>query len=277
MERQPRKFTIHCICFLFAIIIVFLLCKWFSIRLVQNKSQESQLDIMMKRQIMEGAAFKNCLQHYERNMCEQYGSEEEFMAMMRMKEQQRINMKMLMERERNERNDSVNEPDRMHSIMERSNESGSLVAPADRQQESSLLMQSLMLDNSVCSSHSKRKSSKPSKNSRYSSKNSGIASKASKTRKASFNPSPNTSSEVSQSSASRSKVSSSNSTTSMSFDRQSSSSSSTASYMAPGMGMSPCTQNVMGSTGDNKKYSTGSAAAKQKKDDMLELAMERSC
>ena len=87
MERQPRKFTIHCICFLFAIIIAFLLCKWFSIRLVQSKSQDSQLDIMMKRQIMEGAAFKNCLQHYERNMCEQYSSEEEFMAMMRMKEQ----------------------------------------------------------------------------------------------------------------------------------------------------------------------------------------------
>ena len=87
MERQPRKFTIHCICFLFSIIIAFFLCKWFSIRLVQSKSQDSQLDIMMKRQIMEGAAFKNCMQHYERNMCEQYGSEEEFMAMMRMKEQ----------------------------------------------------------------------------------------------------------------------------------------------------------------------------------------------
>ena len=141
MERQPRKFTLECICGLFTIIATFFLCKWFSIRLVQSKSQDSQLDIMMKRQIMEGAAFKNCMAHYERNMCEQYGSEEEFMAMMRMKEQQRINMKMLMERERNERNESVNEgPDRMHSIMERSNESGSLMAPADRQQESSLLM-----------------------------------------------------------------------------------------------------------------------------------------
>ena len=168
-------------------------------------------------------------------------------------------MKMLMERERNERNESVNEPDRMHSIMERSNESGSLVTPADRPQESSLLMQSLMLDNSVCSSHSKRKSSKPSKSGRYSSKNSGIASKTSKTRKASFNPSPNTSSEISQSSAaSCSKVSSSHSTTSMSFDRQSSSSSSAASYTAPGMSQSPSTNMVlMGSTGDNKKYSAG--------------------
>ena len=186
-------------------------------------------------------------------------------------------MKMLMERERNERNDSMNEPNRMHSIMERSNESGSLVTPTDRQQESSLLMQSLMLDNSVCSSHSKRKSSKLSKNSRHSSKKSGIASKASKNRKASSNPSPNTSSEVSQLSASRSKVSSSNSTTSMSFDRQSSSSSSASSYMAPGMGMSPCAQNMMGSTGDNKNYSAGSSSAKPKKDDILDLAMERSC
>ena len=111
-----------------------------------------------------------------------------------------------------------------------------------------------MLDNSVCSSQSKRKSSKPS---RYSSKNSGgITSKASRSRKASFNPSPNTSSDISQSSASAAsrsnKVSSSNapSTTSMSFDRQSSSSSSASSgYMAP----SPSSSNMMGSTGDNKK------------------------
>ena len=49
MERQPRKFTIHCVCFLFAIIFVFFLCKWFSIRIIQSKSQDSQLDIMMKR------------------------------------------------------------------------------------------------------------------------------------------------------------------------------------------------------------------------------------
>ena len=49
MERQPRKFTIHCICFLFAIILFFFLCKWLSIQLMQRKSQDSQLDLMMKR------------------------------------------------------------------------------------------------------------------------------------------------------------------------------------------------------------------------------------
>ena len=56
---------------------------------------------------MEGAAFKHCLQHYERNICVQYGSEEEYMAMMKLKEQQRINLKMLMERERNEQAESA--------------------------------------------------------------------------------------------------------------------------------------------------------------------------
>ena len=85
---------------------------------------------MMKRQILDSAAFQDCLQHYERNICVQYASEEEYMAMMKMKEQQRINMKALMERERSERTNSDATIEFMHPIIERSNESGSLLTSA---------------------------------------------------------------------------------------------------------------------------------------------------
>ena len=72
------------------------------------------------------------------------------MAMMKMKEQQRINMKALMERERNERTNSDANIEFMHPIIERSNESGSMltISPALNERAaasegSSLLMQSL--------------------------------------------------------------------------------------------------------------------------------------
>ena len=52
------------------------------------------------------------------------------MAMMKMKEQQRINMKALMERERSERTNSDATIEFMHPIIERSNESGSLLTSA---------------------------------------------------------------------------------------------------------------------------------------------------
>lgn len=69
LERQPRKFTIHCVFFLMAIIALFFVCKWISIRILMRKDKDSQLDIMMKRQILESSTFKNCLQHYESNIC----------------------------------------------------------------------------------------------------------------------------------------------------------------------------------------------------------------
>lgn len=60
-------------------------------------------------------------------------------------------MKALMERERTERRASmdykVGVSSRLYPIMERSNESGSIITP-EPQQESSLLMQSLKLDSS---------------------------------------------------------------------------------------------------------------------------------
>ena len=76
--------------------------------------------------------------------------------MMKMKEQQRINMKAMMERERNERTNSDANISLMHPIIERSNESGSLVTSpvgneriAASDSSSSLLMQSLgQLDSS---------------------------------------------------------------------------------------------------------------------------------
>lgn len=87
MERQPQKFTMHCMGFLCSLFFVFFICKWLAIKLSLSKAQDSKLDIMMKRQIMESIAFKNCLQHYDKNICVQYASEEEYMAMMRLKEQ----------------------------------------------------------------------------------------------------------------------------------------------------------------------------------------------
>ena len=114
----------------------------------------------MKRQIMEGTAFKNCMLHYEKNICVQYASEEEYMAMTKLKEQQRINMKAIMERERTDRYyeqnqsssgfllayGSDNHHQQLPPILEQSNESGSLAMGAPK--ENSLLMQSLQLDSS---------------------------------------------------------------------------------------------------------------------------------
>ena len=105
LKRQPKKFTVQCTMFLLTIISLFILLKWVKIKISQSKDQDSQLDIMMKRQILESPAFKNCLQHYEDNICVQYASEEEFMTIQRLKEQSRINMKTMIEREKAERNE----------------------------------------------------------------------------------------------------------------------------------------------------------------------------
>ena len=134
MQREPRKFTTHCIVFFFAILALFALLKWVSHVILQNQAKDTQLDIMMKRQILESPGFKNCMRHYEKNICVQYASEEEYMAIQRLKEQQRINMKALIERERFERNEQERRFGHLHSIIERSNESSS---------QGSLLMQSL--------------------------------------------------------------------------------------------------------------------------------------
>ena len=87
LERQPRKFTLHCTLFLFSLLALFLTYHWVRARIQQSRTKESKYDIMVKRQILESSAFKNCLQHYESNICVQYGSEEEYMAMMKLKEQ----------------------------------------------------------------------------------------------------------------------------------------------------------------------------------------------
>ena len=69
LEKQPQKFTLHCTAFLLAIFGFFAFCKWLKIRLSQGKYEDTQLDVMMKRQILESNAFKNSMQHYENNIC----------------------------------------------------------------------------------------------------------------------------------------------------------------------------------------------------------------
>ena len=49
LAREPRKFTLHCVFFLMAIIALFFICKWVSIRFIESKAKDSQFDIMMKR------------------------------------------------------------------------------------------------------------------------------------------------------------------------------------------------------------------------------------
>ena len=97
LQHQGRKFTTHCAIFLVSIIGVALICKWLSSKINEFKGQESQLDIMMKRQIIESPAFKSATKHYDNNICVSYASEEAYMTMMKAKEEQRFNLKARME------------------------------------------------------------------------------------------------------------------------------------------------------------------------------------
>ena len=128
---MPKKFTLHVAIGLLVMVFVFAFCQWVRVKLSMAKNSETQLDIMMKRQILESPAFKNSLQHYESNICVQYASEEEYMAIIRLKEQQRQEMKARLERERYDHQKRL----QLQTIAEHSNEESS---------HDSLLMQSLM-------------------------------------------------------------------------------------------------------------------------------------
>lgn len=85
-KRMPRKFTLHVTIGVLLLLMTFAFCQWVRFKLSVVKNSETQLDIMMKRQILESPAFKNSLHHYENNICVQYASEEEYMAIIRLKE-----------------------------------------------------------------------------------------------------------------------------------------------------------------------------------------------
>ena len=53
ISKMPRKFTLHCFGFFLTIMLAGAFCQWVSIKLNQAKNSDSQLDIMMKRQILE--------------------------------------------------------------------------------------------------------------------------------------------------------------------------------------------------------------------------------
>lgn len=79
---RPRKFTWHCTLFLLSLILIFASCKWIYIKVLASRAKSNQLDIIMKRQIFDSEAFRNCLRHYDNNICVQYASEEEYMSML---------------------------------------------------------------------------------------------------------------------------------------------------------------------------------------------------
>lgn len=89
--------------------------------MTRSNQKERQLDIRVKRQIFNSEAFRNSMRHYDNNICVQYASEEEYMAMLKLKEQQRLQLKHKLEKERKDRVTSLHPS----VITERSGESGS--------------------------------------------------------------------------------------------------------------------------------------------------------
>jgi len=77
----------HCAAFLLSILLFVGFCKWVRMTIIQNREKETQLDRMIKSKIFASPAFKNSLRHYENNICVQYASEEEYMSMIKLKEQ----------------------------------------------------------------------------------------------------------------------------------------------------------------------------------------------
>lgn len=130
-KSPPRKFTLHCTVFLMALLVVTLCTRWLWLRFVRSQKTETQLDLMMKRQILESAVFRNSTLHYENNFAVQYANDEQYMAVMLAKEQQRLELKARMEKERFERMERKWTTLRPAVIPERSKESTSLASSGE--------------------------------------------------------------------------------------------------------------------------------------------------
>ena len=73
------------------------------------------MDYLEKQKLINSYRFEGAIQHYQSNMCVQYPSEEEYLRIVGLREQQKIELKQKKEQERWRKQDGARQEDQKYS------------------------------------------------------------------------------------------------------------------------------------------------------------------
>ena len=80
-----------------------------------HESKGLGMDYLEKQKLINSHRFQGAMQHYQSNMCVQYPSEEEYLRIVGLREQQKIELKQKKEQERWRKQDGARQEDQKYS------------------------------------------------------------------------------------------------------------------------------------------------------------------